>query len=165
MYANFVHWVQFNLTLKWICGVRTSADTPNNCHIITAGFFFLKTLRVTLLCSIYWNPGWEIYSELYSWHQKKVYTWVKAKQSKVSVTRGKVKGASHPTLSFSKMRMAQFGPAHWWMWCTPTQFSFAHPLSLKYSAWQKCILSFLFKTDLDFSGPCLLEGSGKTTRI
>ncbi len=48
------------------------------------------------------------FHNVYSLHRKKVYTCGKAKYSKSRGARGKVGGASHPTLSWSKLDQASF---------------------------------------------------------
>ncbi len=86
---------------------------------------------------------------IYSLHQKKVHTCGKAKYSKPRGATGKVGGATHPPLSWSKLdhffefqnearpRLDQlkggFG--------APPTFHLAL-LNFEYSARQKCILSF-----------------------
>ncbi len=67
------------------------------------------------------------HSTCYSLHRKKVYTCDKAKFSKLRGARGKVEGAPHPPLSWSKMRL---GP----VW-TNSMVGLAHPLLFIWPPW------------------------------
>ncbi len=124
-------------------------------------FVQLIKLQALMETLITWVPLTTRLSDLYSLHQKKVYTCGKAKYSKSREARGKVGGAPHPPLSWSKLDQASFWNSKRWRhknfefqneaWPSldqlnggfgaPPTFHLA-PLSFEYSARQKCILSF-----------------------
>ncbi len=86
--------------------------------------------------------------QVYSRRQKKVYTCIKAKCSKSRGTSGKVRGAPHPSLRWSKLDQASYWneakPSldHLNDGCGATPTFHLPPLSFEYSARQKCLLSF-----------------------
>ena len=92
---NSLHLVLFDIIIDTV-GLRLSCDTAGHvkgCKMVSSSFRSL---------------------EVYSLHQKKVYTCGKAKYSKSRGARGKVGDAPHPPLSWSKLDQASFWNSKRW---------------------------------------------------